>query len=111
MSLNQRLEQVFPSEGKHKVGECLVVPLNIRNFLHVELNYEDESGQMNEEEEIIPTPDLVRKTEAINDGRGNQQIALLEVAFLHFGFSDDIERGDGGCNRDTRIFHTTSTHV
>jgi hypothetical protein len=62
--------------------------------------------------ENMLTPDLVRKAEAVNDRGSDQQIALFEFAFLHFGSSSDIEGGDVGCyNRGARIFHATSTHV
>lgn len=112
VSLNQGLEQLFPSGGKHKVRESLVVPLDIGDLLDVELDCGEWSEQTNDGEERILTPDLVRKTEAVNDGRSNQQIALFEFALLHFGFSSNIEGGDVGiCHRDARIFHATSTHV
>ena len=112
MSLYQGLEQLFPSGRKHKVRECLIVPLNIRNLLDVELDYGGDSEETGDEKERIPTPDLVRQAEAVNDGRGNQKVAFFKVTFLHFGSSSDIESGDGGCcNRDARIFHATSTHI
>jgi hypothetical protein len=62
---------------------------------------------MDGEGKMALTPDLVGKTEAINDGRGNQQIVFFKFAFLHFGLSD-IEGGNSGY-RDSRIFHATST--
>ena len=112
MSLHQGLEQLFPSHGEHKVRERLIVPLDVRNFLDVELDYVKESEPANDEKERTLTPDLIRKTEAVNDGRGNQQVALFELTFLHFGFASDIESGDGGCwDGGTRIFHATSTMV
>ena len=57
------------------------------------------------------TPNLVSKTETVNDGRGEQQIGLLKLTFLHLAFSGDIKGGNGrlGSKRVSGIFHATST--
>jgi hypothetical protein len=38
MGLHEGLEQLFPSRGKDKVRERLIVPLDIGNLLNVELD-------------------------------------------------------------------------
>ena len=59
------------------------------------------------------TPDLVRKTEAVNDRRSDQQIGLFKLTFLHFALSGDIKSGNGGSgsNGVPGIFGATSTGI
>lgn len=94
VGLHKGLEQLLSSRGKHKIRERFVVPLDVGDFLDVELDYRDRSEWVRDEAGGKLTPHLVSKTEAINNGRGDQYVFIFELAFLHFALSGDIKGGN-----------------
>ena len=113
---DEGLEEVLAVVGEDEVSECVGVPIDIANFLDVEIHYEEKIKFAREtEEKEEPTPHFIHETEAEDNSRCEEQIfigkldvsllapgvvsAIKEVPIGVKGYDDD---GDGSCAKDDR---------
>ena len=78
MGFDKGTEEVLPIGREDEIGECIIIPIDVLDPVHIKFNYSERYWLFDHEKKGGRTPDFVNQAKTKDDSRGEKEVFFLQ---------------------------------